>query len=159
MKTKFSAVLVGLLAVLLGLSSWFAYTQINKHRTENQQQVNREQALAVAQQFIVRMRSLDTRKLTAYRKSLEPLLTSAGQARLQAQFPALKYIYKRVSGISKDEIRAAGIESIDADSAAVLVIHDYKFQKAQLTNYVRSVVQLEKVNGNWLVDQVDEVTK
>jgi hypothetical protein len=118
---------------------------------------DRESAIAVAQQFALRVDTLDTANLDAYVKSVSQVLTTKFKAKflsgVQDQLGA------NGSASSPGEkttgkIRAIGVEDIDADSASILVAHDQNFtvNAKSVAQGFRWVVTLRKIDGDWLVD-------
>lgn len=113
-------------------------------------QDDRRDAITVAEQFAVRMDTIDTSKLDAYTKSVEELMTTKYKADFEKTAAILPKLLGTGAQKSTGVVLSAGITDQDSDSAVVLVLH--AIQVAGKTSGLRWRVDLRKVNGSWLID-------
>jgi len=118
------------------------------------------QAVAVAEQFCLRMDSVDGSDVDGYKKRVSALLTTKQKAKFDSSFAEFEKL-----GVSKDlkgtgTILASGVADIDPDSATVLVAHDstVKDTSGSTDRHYRWTVALRKVHGDWLVDDFTPVS-
>jgi Mce-associated membrane protein len=111
---------------------------------------------AVAEQFALRMDSLNSQDVTGYVKSVDQLLTTRCQADFNKTGPLLTQSMGKVQFKYKGFVRSSGITTMDNDSAVVLVAHDSQLTasggQSSVSAY-RWTLALRKINGKWLVDQ------
>jgi hypothetical protein len=121
---------------------------------------DRARAIAVAQQFALRVDTLDTANLDAYVKSVSAVLTTKFKAKFLAGVKdQLGATPSKDGQKTTGKIRAIGVEDIDSDSASVVVAHDQNFtiNGRQVAQGFRWVVTLRKVDGDWLVDDSQDI--
>jgi hypothetical protein len=118
------------------------------------------QVVAVAEQFCLRMDSVDGSDVDGYKKKVSELLTTKQKAKFDSSFAEFEKL-----GVSKDlkgtgTILASGVSDIDPDSATVLVAHDSTVKDTSGTTerHYRWTVALRKVHGDWLVDDFTPVS-
>jgi hypothetical protein len=117
----------------------------------------REKAIAVADQFCLRMDNLDGSDPDGYTKRVKQLLTTKLKAAFDEQFDAVQKLQTDTSVKGQGTILASGISDIDPDSATVLVAHDTLVTSASgnVQRHARWTVTLRKIDGRWLVDNWD----
>jgi Mce-associated membrane protein len=120
----------------------------------------RHQVVAVAEQFCLRMDSVDGSDVAGYKKRVSELLTTKQKAKFDSSFAEFEKL-----GVSKDlkgtgTILASGVADVDPDSATVLVAHDstVKDTSGDTDRHYRWTVALRKVHGHWLVDDFTPVS-
>ena len=86
------------------------------------------------------------------------LLRDKMRTDFQGSFKGFNAAFKSIQITSKGTVLSAGVESIDPDSATVLVIHDVNVTSKGCVQppYKRMSVDLRKVKGKWLVDDFKE---
>ncbi|HEX2893866.1 MAG TPA: hypothetical protein VHO29_07670 [Marmoricola sp.] len=120
----------------------------------------RHQAVAVAEQFCLRMDAVDASDVEGYKKKVSELLTTKQKAKFESEFAQFQKL-----GLDKElkgtgTILASGVADIDQDSATVLVAHDSSVKASGGTTerHYRWTVALRKVHGDWLVDDFTPVS-
>lgn len=127
----------------------------------------RDAAMSQARQFALRVNTygpdmLQGKSMPAYRAQVEPVITD----KLKAQFDQSAVLADATvaqNGLKRTcDVYATGVAAIDEDTATVLVAGDFTFSYPKTKGskqYVRAAdelfrweVQLDKVNGTWLVD-------
>jgi Mce-associated membrane protein len=152
-----AAVLVLLLVVGVAAGAW-ALTRPDS--TTQQQADARPDAVAAASRFATSVNTYDVADLTAYNSRVTPLLTASFAKQFKASTEGLLSAYAKTKLKSTGKVRQAAVESIDSDSAKVLVAVDAETVPAGLlTNppRLRWQVSLVKQHGRWLVDDFTSV--
>lgn len=146
------------LVVVLVLALVGGVVSYTKYRTERADEQDRQEVTAVAQQFALRLDAIDYKDLGAYQKGVEDLLTTKMKSDFKQNYSAFAPAFKAIEITSKGEVRAAGVQDIDQDSATVLVIHDVDVTAKGCVQppYKRMKVELQKVQGTWLVSDFTE---
>ncbi|KQT93707.1 hypothetical protein ASG49_01610 [Marmoricola sp. Leaf446] len=119
----------------------------------------RRDALDVAEQFALRMDTVDGTDLDGYVKGINAMLTTKARTENVKTFDAMKQSYAAAKVKGKGEVLQRGIADIDADSATVLVAHDADVTTTQgdIEHHYRWSVDLVKVDGEWRVDDFTPV--
>lgn len=120
---------------------------------------DRSAATAAAQQFALRMDTVDGTDLDGYLKKIDALLTTKARTKNQQTFATLKQSYAAAKVKGTGKILISGIADLDDNSATVLVAHDASVTTTQgnLQHHYRWNVELVKVRGKWLVDDFNPV--
>jgi Mce-associated membrane protein len=120
----------------------------------------RHAAVAVAEQFCLRMDAVDASDLEGYKKRVSELLTTKQKAKFTSEFAQFQNL-----GMDKDlkgtgTVLSSGVADLDQDSATVLVAHDSSVKASTGTTerHYRWTVSLRKVHGDWLVDDFTPVS-
>jgi Mce-associated membrane protein len=147
-----AAVLVLLLVAGVAAGIW----ALTRPASTTQQQADaRPDAVAAASRFAASVNTYDVADLAAYNSRVTPLLTSTFAQQFKASTEGLLSAYAKTKLKSTGKVRQAAVESIDSDSAKVLVAVDAETVPAGLlTNppRLRWQVSLVKQRGRWLVD-------
>ncbi|GAB3256502.1 hypothetical protein GCM10027425_17070 [Alteromonas gracilis] len=148
-------VLAGVLSVLLVAGVVVAVLQYLDRRDRESVAAEREAALGVANQFALRMDNFKGDDLEAYSQKVNQVLTTRAKTQFEDSFPAFQEIYQQGNATGVGQVRASAIQEIDADSATALVIHDRLVRSdfGDQQQYLRWVVELDRVDGRWLVDK------
>jgi Mce-associated membrane protein len=159
-ETNLRAVFVVTVVLLLILvaAAVFAFTQFRDYRRLQTADDDRASAVNAAQQFALRMDTFDGQKLKDYQSKVNSMLTTRAKGEFEQSFPAFEKVYQQGKAVGTGSVRAAGVETIDPDSATVLVIHD-RLVKSTFGNqqqYLRWSIQLDKVGGVWKVDKFED---
>lgn len=119
----------------------------------------RTQALLVAEQYVLRMDAINGADPAKYAARVKELLTTKGKAAFDKEWAALQQLGMDKQTTGKGEVLASGLADIDPDSATALVVHDAIVTSPQGSTgrHYRWTVELEKVKGQWLVDEFTQV--
>lgn len=133
--------------------SWFSAGDVPSADT-------RARAVATAEQFCLRVDGFDGDDPDGYRTSVSALLTTKYKADFEKEFAQIEQAGIQKGQKGEGEILASGIQTIDDDSASVLVVHDNTITSAAGTGkqHSRWIVNLDKVGGRWLVDDFQPVS-
>jgi hypothetical protein len=178
--TRFRAVLLGVLAVALAVSGAFAvHLGSSRHvwpfsgASADSAQADREAVMAQTQQFVLRLNTygpdlLDSQgRMPEYRSRVKAVITpkfavSFDQSVGVAEQSVKSYGLRRTCAVF-----ATGVELLDSDTAQVLVAGSFS-QTARNSKGkevptgepapYRLRVSLDKIDGQWLVDDYQPVT-
>jgi hypothetical protein len=120
----------------------------------------RHAAVAVAEQFCLRMDGVDGSDVEGYKKRVAELLTTKQKAKFTSQFAEFEKVGVDKTLKGQGTILSSGVADIDQDSATVLVVHDstVKATSGTTERHYRWTVSLRKVHGHWLVDDFTPVS-
>ncbi|ROR89590.1 hypothetical protein [Nocardioides aurantiacus] len=120
---------------------------------------DRRDALDVAEQFALRMDTVDGADIDGYVKGINEMLTTKAKTENVKTFDAMKESYAAAEVKGKGQVLQRGIADIDPDSATVLVAHDADVSTTQgdIEHHYRWTVELVKVDGEWRVDDFTPV--
>ena len=120
----------------------------------------RHKAMAVAEQFCLRVDGFDGDDPDAYRKQVTEMLTTKYKKAFDTEFAAIQQLGIQKGQKGKGTIIASGIGDMDDDSATVLVVHDNTITSEAGTTqrHSRWTIDLNKVDGKWLVDDFTPVS-
>ena len=123
------------------------------------QDTDRRDALDVAEQFALRMDTVDGSDFDGYVAGINKLLTTKARTENVKTFDAMKQTYAAAKVSGKGKVLQRGVADIDADSATVLVAHDADVSTTQgdIEHHYRWSVELVKVDGEWRVDDFTPV--
>ncbi len=123
------------------------------------QDADRRDALDVAEQFALRMDTVDGKDFDGYVKGINQLLTTKARTENVKTFDAMKQSYAAAEVKGQGKVLQRGVADIDADSATVLVAHDADVTTTQgdIEHHYRWSVELVKVDGSWRVDDFTPV--
>jgi Mce-associated membrane protein len=116
--------------------------------------------VGVAEQFCLRMDSVDGSDIAGYVKRVSELLTTKQKAKFTSEFEEFKKLGIEPGLKGTGTILASGLTDMDDDSATVLVAHDsaVKASNGTTQRHYRWTVTLRKVHGTWLVDDFTPVS-
>jgi hypothetical protein len=120
----------------------------------------RHAVVAVAEQFCLRMDSVDGSDVEGYKKRVSELLTTKQKAKFTSGFAEFEKVGLDKSLKGEGTVLSSGVADIDQDSATVLVVHDstVKASSGTTERHYRWTVSLRKVHGDWLVDDFTPVS-
>jgi Mce-associated membrane protein len=161
--------LIGLLALLLvasGAFVWLAASRVGNDQADLQ--AERELVMNRAEQFMLRLGNHDPSKLDAkgqmpeYRRGVEELSTTKLKTQLEGADFQIAERFTAQAGLTRvTKVFTTGVQSIDADSATVLlagqVTDTFAKQQPREPEAFRYSLALVKVDGNWLVDSFGRV--
>jgi Mce-associated membrane protein len=160
---------LGYLGVRIGQGEGSLGNRVSQafHPTQSSLSTDRDAAMSQARQFALRVNTygpdmLQGKTMPAYRAQVEPVITD----KLKAQFDQSATLADATvaeNGLERTcDVYATGVAAIDASTATVLVAGDFTFSYPKhpgSKQYVRAAdelfrweVQLDKVDGTWLVD-------
>ena len=154
-------VLLALLLVAAGSFIWLAADRLGNEQSDLQG--DRERVMSTAEQFMLRLGTHnpsmldDQGKMPEYRRLVEELSTTKLKTQLDgADFQIAEKLTDQ-AGLSRTTlVYATGVQSIDADSATVLVAGSvtdtFSKQDPREPQAFRYALGLVKVEGSWLVD-------
>jgi len=121
---------------------------------------DKHKAVAVAEQFCLRMDGVDGSDLAGYKKRVSELLTTKQKAKFTSEFANFEKLATDKTIKGTGTVLASGLSDIDSDSATVLVAHDSSVKASSGTTerHYRWTVALRKVQGRWLVDDFTPVS-
>lgn len=154
-------VLIALLLVAGGAFIWLAADRLGNEQSGLQ--AEREQAMSVSEQFMLRLGNHDPSMLDdkgempEYRRLVEELATTKLWEQLKGTDVVAAETITDQAGLTRaTSVFATGVQNIDDDSATVLlagqVVDSYTKQAGTEPLAFRYAVQLQKVSGKWLVD-------
>jgi hypothetical protein len=120
----------------------------------------RHRVVAVAEQFCLRVDAFTGDDPEGYRKSVTEMLTTKYKKAFETEFAAIEQLGIQKGQTGKGTIVASGVGEMDDDSATVLVVHDNTITSSAGTTqrHSRWTVDLNKVDGKWLVDDFTPVS-
>ena len=151
---------VGALATLVvghhRSGSWFSAGDSAQVPSESE----RARVKATAEQFCLRVDAFNGDDPDAYKKSVTAMLTTKYKKAFDTEFAAIQQLGIQKGQTGKGTIVASGVGDIDEDSATVLVVHDNTITSDAGTTerHSRWTVNLNKVDGRWLVDDFTPVS-
>jgi len=121
---------------------------------------DRHAAVAVAEQFCLRMDGVDGSDVDGYKKRVSELLTTKQKAKFTSEFAQFEKVGVDKALKGEGTVLSSGVADIDQDSATVLVVHDstVKASSGTTERHYRWTVSLRKVHGDWLVDDFTPVS-
>ncbi|WP_141796728.1 hypothetical protein [Nocardioides sp. SLBN-35] len=122
---------------------------------QEEQAAARADAVAAASRFATSVNTYDVTDVTAYTDRVASLLTAPFAEQFRTSTDGLLAAYAETGLKSRGKVRQAAVDSIDSDSAQVLVAVDAETTPAGLlTNppRLRWEVSLVREKGRWLVD-------
>jgi Na+-transporting NADH:ubiquinone oxidoreductase subunit NqrC len=153
-----SVILVAvLLTVVLVVGAVISVSMHRKNQASARLDADRREAVVVAEQFALRMDDFAAPSATAYDKRIEQLLTTKGKASFAQVKTVIAEVYKAAQpskggAAPTGKIVYAGVSQADDDTATVLVAHDSAIPASTKALHFRWTVELQKINGRWLVD-------
>lgn len=120
----------------------------------------RHEVVGVAEQFCLRVDAFNGDDPDAYRKLVTQMLTTKYKKSFDTEFAAIQQLGIQKGQTGKGTVVASGISDMDDDSATVLVVHDNTITSSAGTTqrHSRWTVELDKVDGKWLVDDFTPVS-
>jgi len=155
------ALILALLLVAAGAFIWLAADRLGNDQSELQ--TEREQVMSVSEQFMLRLGNHDPSMLDGkgqmpeYRRLVEELATTTLKTKLEQQdFEIAEKVTDQAGLTRATQVYATGVQSIDNDSASVLVAgaitDSFGTKDVRDPEAFRFRLSLVKVDGAWLVD-------
>jgi Mce-associated membrane protein len=166
-----AGVLAVALLLSLGTSVWLAATRgfeaVGLDRGAGELQAERDRVMSQTRQFMLRMGTygpdqLEGGQLPEYRELVTEVITPKFATSFDQSVATAEQIVAQ-AGVSREaDVFAAGVSTIDADSATALVAGSYPDNAGELRPQepvpFRIQVALVKTEGEWLVDDFTPVT-
>ncbi|GAA3549983.1 hypothetical protein [Nocardioides daeguensis] len=147
------ALVLGLVLVAgVALGVWALVRPVS---TQQEQADARADAVAAASRFASSVNTYDVTDVAAYTDRVASLLTEPFAEQFRASTDGLLAAYAETGLKSRGKVRQAAVDSIDSDSAQVLVAVDAETTPAGLLANpprLRWEVSLVREKGRWLVD-------
>jgi hypothetical protein len=120
----------------------------------------RHKVVAIAEQFCLRVDAFNGDDPDTYQKLVTEMLTTKYKKAFDTEFAAIQQLGIQKGQTGKGTIVASGIGEMDDDSATVLVVHDNTITSSSGTTqrHSRWTVELDKVDGKWLIDDFTPVS-
>lgn len=149
------AVLALLLVAAVAAGTW-GYTRLSAAQKELDV---RADVVRVAEQFTVAVNNYDSASVDQYKSDVDKLLSTKFQAEFNQAMQDIVSQVQQAKMKSDGKVLAAGVSTIDDDSAKVLVVADADVKTVydQRKRHFRWEVSLVKVDGTWLVDDFSPV--
>jgi Mce-associated membrane protein len=153
---------IGVLALLLVVGTALLVTTRGSSAAEPETDpALRNEVKRVASSFAANVNTYSAANIEDYRKNVEPLLTPTFAKSFEKSMNDIVKQMKSAELESKGEVKAAGVSSLDADSAVVLVVCDADVTSTHgdRERHFRWRVDLvrEGEDGDWLVDEFKPV--
>lgn len=159
--------LVVLLVLMLASAGCLVWLQSGRGGGADDRQAERDAVMSQARQFMLRSYTYgpddldDAGRLTENRTQVEEVVTDKFGAAYEESITAIEQLVKSQGVGQAATVHGVGVQYLDGDSARALVAGESTFtQRADdgsteevQTQTFRMVVDLVKVEGDWLVDQ------
>lgn len=170
--STFRLVILGVLVVaLLASAGTLVWLLAGRRGAADDLQREREAAMSQAEQFMLRVNTygpdlLDAQgQMPQYRSLVEGIITPKFKTSFDDGVTAAEQTVSKAGLARSAKVFAAGVSTIDADSATVLVAgsftNSYPQGKKRVTDQpapFRVEISLVKSGGTWLVDDFNPVT-
>lgn len=120
---------------------------------------DRAAVVRVAEGFAARVNTYDAASVDDYRDAVTPLLSPSFADDFDSAMTDLVSSVRQARMSSRGEVRSSAVESLDPDSASVLVVSDAAVRTVFDTRarHFRWQVSLVRFDGRWLVDDFTPV--
>lgn len=158
--------LVLVIVVSLACLGWLAATRsidtLGLTGTQDRVQSDREEVMAQASQFLLRMGTYgpdlldDSQQMPEYRERVTEVITPKFATSFEEQASVAEQLVAQAGQSREATVFGSGVSEIDEDSATALVAgsftDSYGDAEPQAPSAFRMEVSLVKVDGTWLVD-------
>ena len=119
----------------------------------------RAAAARVAEQFTVQFNTYQPDSMDSYAESMNALLTTAARTKFESVMEKTVSAMQEAELESEGTVLASAVAHIDRDDATVLVVADAEADSVfgPRQRHFRWEVSLDKVDGEWLVDDFSPV--
>ena len=155
-----TAFLVVLLVAALALVGYqLAVVRPDLQRLEARQ-ADRAAAVSAAERFVVLFNTYDATTMDDYRDEMAKVLTAEAKADFEEAVAQIAASVEQVDMKSQGQVLTSAVATADGDSARVLVVADADVDASygKRARHFRWEVDLQKVQGSWLVDDFTAVT-
>lgn len=151
---------VGLVLVAsIGAIVWLARGDSADASTSTGDADLRGELVGVAEQFFVEANTYDFTDVADYKGRVHPLMTEQNRKTFDATMQQIAEGFADIKARATGTVRRAAVETVDDDSATVMVTGDAQFDSTRLerTYFPRWEVALRLVDGEWLVENHTEL--
>jgi len=119
----------------------------------------RGKLVGIAEQYFVEANTYDFTDVEDYKRRVHPLMTDENIATFDKTLAKIAPSFAKVDAHASGTVRQSAVESVDDDSATVMVTGDAEFDSSTIkrTYFPRWEVMLRLVDGKWLVDSHTEL--
>jgi hypothetical protein len=119
----------------------------------------RGELVGVADQYFVEANTYDFTNVADYKARVHPLMTEQNRKTFDATMQQIAKGFADIGARATGTVRRAAIETLDGDSATVMVTGDAQFDSTRIkrTYFPRWEIELVEVDGEWLVDSHTEL--
>ncbi|WP_298441544.1 hypothetical protein [Gordonia sp. (in: high G+C Gram-positive bacteria)] len=150
-----------LIAGLIGATGFFGYRYFAGDDAPSTASSSQAAVLGVANDYAVKLSSFDYRDLDKNRTAIAAMSTADFGKKYDEMVKALTEIVANGKGEATAEVSHSAVESLKGDQATVLLFVDQTAKNVVApegrSQPYRMVVKLKKVDGRWLVDDVETV--
>jgi hypothetical protein len=119
----------------------------------------RGELVGIAEQYFVEANTYDFTDVADYKRRVHPLMTDLNRKNFDKTLAQIAPSFAKVKARATGTVRQSAVETLDDDSATVMVTGDARFESTSIrrTYYPRWEVMLQLVDGEWLVDSHTEL--
>jgi Mce-associated membrane protein len=119
----------------------------------------RGELIGVAEQYFVEANTYDFTDVADYKARVHPLMTEQNRRTFDATMQQIAQGFADIEARATGTVRQAAVETVDDDSATVMVTGDAQFDSTRIkrTYFPRWEVALRLVDGEWLVENHTEL--
>jgi Mce-associated membrane protein len=119
----------------------------------------RGELVGIAEQYFVEANTYDFTDVADYKRRVHPLMTEQNIQTFDTTLAKIAPSFAKVEAHATGTVRQSAVETLDDDSATVMVTGDAEFESTTIkrTYYPRWEVMLRLVDGEWLVDSHTEL--
>jgi Mce-associated membrane protein len=119
----------------------------------------RGELIGMAEQYFVEANTYDFTNVPDYKARVHPLMTEQNRKTFDSTMQQIAGGFAEIEAQAKGTVRQAAIETMDGDSALVMVTGDAEFDSTRVkrTYFPRWEIALIQVDGEWLVDSHTEL--
>ncbi|HYJ68234.1 MAG TPA: hypothetical protein VEX15_11325 [Nocardioidaceae bacterium] len=109
--------------------------------------------VGTAEQYFVEANTYDFTDVDDYKRRVHPLMTDDNRKDFDKTLAQIASSFAKVEAHATGTVRQSAVETLDDDSATVMVTGDAKFESTSIkrTYFPRWEVMLQLVDGDWLV--------
>lgn len=115
--------------------------------------------VGIAEQYFVEANTYDFTDVPDYKRRVHPLMTDQNRTTFDKTMAQIAPSFAKVKAHATGTVRQSAVETLDDDSATVMVTGDAQFESTSIkrTYFPRWEVMLRLVDGEWLVDSHTEL--
>jgi Mce-associated membrane protein len=119
----------------------------------------RGELVGIAEQYFVEANTYDFTNVEDYKRRVHPLMTDQNRTTFDKTLGQIGPSFAKVEAHATGTVRQSAVETLDSDSATVMVTGDAKFESTTIKRayFPRWEVMLRFVDGEWLVDSHTEL--
>lgn len=151
---------VAIVLVVLLVASAVTVAAFVYLRTQVEEELGERAAVTrSAEQFVVQFNTYDAESVDDYVESVNPMLTTSARTKFAAAMEEILSLIEETKLNSEGRLLASGVAHVDRDDARVLVAADANAKSVAggVQRHFRWEIDLNKVDGKWLVDDFNAV--